>query len=78
MGAEELGERQAGAPRLEVPQGDVEGGDGLNGQPLRPIEAPAQTSFCQSRPMSLGSSPISSGAISRACAYSPGPPARFA
>ncbi len=33
VGTEELGERQARAPRLEVPQGDVEGGDGLNGQP---------------------------------------------
>ena len=36
--------------------------------PLRPTEAPAQHSLTQSLPMSLGSSPISTGAISCACA----------
>ena len=46
--------------------------------PLRPTDAPAQTSLVQIRWMSLGSSPMSAGAISLAWAYWPGPPARFA
>ena len=41
--------------------------------PLRPTEAPAHISLFHSRPMSLGSSPIRSGAISLACANWPGP-----
>ena len=45
--------------------------------PLRPTEAPAQHSFTHSLPMSLGSSPISTSAISLACANCPGPPARL-
>ena len=46
-------------------------------RPLRPTEAPAQQSFVQSLPMSLGSSPIRTGAISLAWANWPGPPARL-
>lgn len=34
--------------------------------PLRPMEAPAHTSLFHSLPVSLGSSPISSGTISLA------------
>ena len=46
-------------------------------RPLRPTEAPAQHSFTHSLPMSLGSSPMRTSAISWACANCPGPPARF-
>ena len=45
--------------------------------PLRPTEAPAQTSLVHSRAMSLGSSPIRSGATSLAWANCAGPPARL-
>ena len=45
--------------------------------PLRPTEAPAQHSLTHSLPMSLGSSPISTSAISLAWANWPGPPARL-
>ena len=45
--------------------------------PLRPTDAPAQHSLAQSLPMSLGSSPMRTGAISWAWANWPGPPARF-
>jgi hypothetical protein len=37
--------------------------------PLRPTDAPAQTSLVQIRWMSLGSSPMSSGAFWMAWAY---------
>ena len=45
--------------------------------PLRPIEAPAQSSLSKIFWMSFGSSPMRLGAISFAWAYMPGPPARL-
>lgn len=45
--------------------------------PDRPTDAPAQSSLSYTFAMSDGSAPISPAAISLACAYCAGPPARF-
>jgi hypothetical protein len=72
--AQQLGQRQ---PGLEVPQRDVEGGDRLHRQAAAADRGARPHQLVPVLADVTGSSPSSTGAISRACANCPGPPARL-